>query len=65
MTMNRSPIKDTSVKHLLNNALTDDINSHEIYMKCINRSCYYDSCTVFNDEELYEYNSIIFSIKEE
>lgn len=65
MTMKSSPSKDIEVKHLLNHTLTDDINSHEIYAKCINQSCYYDSYTVFKVEELYEYNSIIFLIKEE
>lgn len=65
MTMNRSPIKDIEVKYLLNHTLADDINSHEDYTRCISRSCYYDSYTGFKAEELYEYNSIIFSIKEE
>lgn len=65
MTMNRSPIKDIEVKYLLNHTLADDINSHEDYTTCISRSCYCDSYTGFKAEELYEYNSIIFSIKEE
>ena len=65
MTMKYSQIKDIEVKHPLNHVLTDNINSHEVYTKCINRSYDYDSYTVFKVEELYEQNSIIFSVKEE
>ena len=32
LAMERSPIKDIEIKHLLKNALTDDINSREFYM---------------------------------
>ncbi|OOR43534.1 cell filamentation protein Fic, partial [Bacillus cereus] len=39
--MERSPIKDIEIKHLLQNALVDEINSHEIFMKSINISYYY------------------------
>ena len=33
LAMERSPIKDIEIKYLLKNALTDDINSREVYMK--------------------------------
>lgn len=33
LAMERSPIKDLEIKYLLKNALTDEINSREVYMK--------------------------------
>ena len=52
LAMERSPIKDVEIKHLLKNALTDDINSREVYMKGIDHSYYYEGYTTFNTEEL-------------
>ena len=51
--MERSPIKDIEIKYLLKNALTDDINSREVYMKGIDNS-YYEGYTTFKAEELWE-----------
>ncbi|MCM1308018.1 MAG: Fic family protein [Butyrivibrio sp.] len=45
--MERSPIKDIEIKHLLKNALTDDIHSRELYMKGIDHSYYYEGYTSF------------------
>lgn len=33
LAMERSPIKDIEIKHLLKNALTDEVDSREVYMK--------------------------------
>lgn len=52
LAMERSPIKDIEIKHLLRGALTDDINSREVYMKGIDHSYYYEGCTTFKAEEL-------------
>lgn len=52
LAMERSPIKDTEIKHILMAALTDDINSREIYMKGIDKSYYYEDYTTFKTEEL-------------
>lgn len=52
LAMERSPIKDIEIKHLLNNALTDDINSREVYMKGIDHSYYYEGYTIFKTAEL-------------
>lgn len=52
LAMERSPIKDIEIKHLLKNALTDDINSREVYMKGIDHSYYYEGYTTFKTEEL-------------
>ncbi len=52
LAMERSPIKDIEIKHLLKNALTDEINSREVYMKGIDHSYYYEDYTTFKTEEL-------------
>ena len=50
--MERSPIKNIEIKHLLKKALMDDINSSEVYMKGIDQSYYYEGYTTFKTEEL-------------
>ncbi len=52
LAMERSPIKDIEIKHLLKNALTDDINSRAVYMKGIDHSYYYEGYAAFKTEEL-------------
>ena len=52
LAMERSPIKDIEIKHILKAALTDDINSREIYMKGIDHSYYYEGYATFKTEEL-------------
>ena len=52
LAMERSPIKDIEIKHILKAALTDDINSREVYMKGIDHSYYYEGYTAFKTEEL-------------
>ena len=47
LAMERSPIKDIEIKHLLKNALTDDVDSREVYMKGIDHSYYYEGLTAF------------------
>ena len=52
LAMERSPIKDIEIKHILKNALTDDIHSREVYMKGIDHSYYYEGYTTFKTAEL-------------
>ena len=52
LAMERSPIKDIEIKHLLKNALTDDINSREVYMKGIDHRYYYEVDVAVKAEEL-------------
>ena len=52
LAMERSPIKDLEIKYLLKNALTDEINSREVYMKGIDHSYYYEGYITFKAEEL-------------
>lgn len=52
LAMERSPIRDIEIKHILKTALTDDINSREVYMKGIDHSYYYEGYAAFRTEEL-------------
>lgn len=52
LAMERSPIKDVKIKVLLKGALTDEINSREVYMKGIDHSYYYEGYTTFKTAEL-------------
>ncbi len=52
LAMERSPVRDIEIKHILNMALTDDINSRELYMKGIDNSYHYEGYTSFKTEEL-------------
>lgn len=50
--MERSPIKDIEIKHLLQNALTDKINEREVFMKGIDVSYYYEGYDEYNIHDL-------------
>ena len=52
LTMERSPIKDVKIKALLKAALTDEINSREVYRKGIDQSYYYESLSAFRAGDL-------------
>lgn len=52
LAMERSPIKDLEIKYLLKNALTDEINSREVYMKGIDHSYYYEGYITFKAQDL-------------
>ena len=50
--MERSPIKDIEIKHLLKNALTDKIDEREIFMKGIDVSYYYEGYDEYDIHKL-------------
>ena len=52
LAMERSPIKDIEIKHLLKNALTDKVNDRQVFMKGIDHSYYYEGYTTFKTEDL-------------
>ena len=52
LAMERSPIKDTEIKELLKQSLTDKINDREVYMKGIDNSYLYEGYLAFKTEEL-------------
>ena len=52
LAMERSPIKDLEIKHLLKEALTDKIDDREIYMKGIDHSYFYEGYATFKTKDL-------------
>ena len=52
LAMERSPIKDVEIKVLLKEALTDEVDSREVYMIGIDHSYYYEGYTTYKIEEL-------------
>ena len=51
--MERSPIKDIEIKHLLKNALTDKINDREVFMKGVDVSYYYEGYDEYDIHKLF------------
>lgn len=56
LAMERSPIRDLEIKHLLKAALTNDINNAEIWMKGIDKSYEYEGYTTYETEKLIQEN---------
>lgn len=52
LAMERSPIRDIEIKHILKVALTDDIHNRDIYMKGIDHSYYYEGYTTYSAKSL-------------
>ena len=52
LAMERSPIRDIEIKHILKNALTDDVNNRLIYMKGIDNSYHYEGYNAYKTENL-------------
>lgn len=52
LAMERSPVKDTELKLLLESALTDNINDRIVYMKGIDTSYQYEGYNTYTLEEL-------------
>ncbi len=52
LAMERSPIRDIEIKHLLKNALTADINDRELFMKGIDQSYYYEGYNSYSIDDL-------------
>ena len=52
LAMERSPIKDVEIKVLLKAALSDEVNSREVYRKGIDQSYYYESLSAFRVGDL-------------
>lgn len=52
LAMERSPIKDIEIKYLLRNALTDQINDRQVFMKGIDTSYHYEGYTTYKTEQL-------------
>lgn len=52
LAMERSPIKDIEIKNLLRAALTNEIDSREVYMQGIDHSYFYEGYKTFKTKEL-------------
>lgn len=52
LAMERSPVRDIEIKHVLRAALTNQVNSREMFMKGIDHSYYYEGYTSFQTEKL-------------
>ena len=52
--MERSPVKDIEIKHLLKGALTSKINEREVFMKGINVSYYYEGYDEYDIHKLMD-----------
>ena len=52
LAMERSPIRDIEIKHLLKEALTDKTDDRDVYMKGIDHSYYYEGYTTYKTEDL-------------
>ena len=52
LAMERSPIKDTEIKELLKQSLTDKIDDRQVYMKGIDNSYLYEGYLLFKTDEL-------------
>ena len=52
LAMERSLIRDIEIKHVLHAALTDQVNSREMFMKGIDHSYYYEGYTAFQTGKL-------------
>ena len=52
LAMERSPIRDIEIKHVLSAALTDKIHDREMFMKGIDHSYYYEDYTTFKTKDL-------------
>ena len=56
LAMERSPVKDIEIKHLLRAALTDRIHDREVYMKGIDMSYFYEGYIVYKTSDLQKEN---------
>lgn len=52
LAMERSPVRDIEIRHVLRQALTDKTDNREIYMKGIDYSYYYEGYSIYRTEEL-------------
>ena len=52
LAMERSPIRDIEIKHILKQALTDKINDRDVYMKGIDQSYYYEGYSIYKTSDL-------------
>ncbi len=52
LAMERSPIRDIEIKHVLKKALSTEINSREMFMKGVDHSYFYEGYYAYKMEDL-------------
>ena len=52
LAMERSPIRDIEIKHILKSALTDRVSDREMFMEGIDHSYYDEDYATFKTEDL-------------
>jgi cell filamentation protein len=52
LAMERSPIKDIEIKHLLKTALSDKVDDSSLYMRGIDTSYYFEGYTLYKTQEI-------------
>ena len=52
LAMERSPVRDTEIKHILRAALTERVNDRELYLKGLDRSYEYEGYAVYRAKDL-------------
>lgn len=52
LAMERSPIRDIEIKYVLENALSDEVESREFFMKGLDASYYYEDYITYSSAEL-------------
>ncbi len=52
LAMERSPVKDIEIKHLLQSSLSDKIDDLNLYMRGIDTSYYYEGYLFYKTKEL-------------
>ena len=52
LAMERSPIRDTEIKHVLKQALTKDVDNPDLYLKGVDHNYSYEGCSLYKAEEL-------------
>ena len=53
LAMQRSPIRDIEIKHVLREALISEIDDRKIYMEGLDASYYYEGYIVYNSKDLF------------
>lgn len=54
LAMERSPIRDIEIKHVLKSALSSNINDRTMFMKGVDHSYFYEGYYAYKTEDLYE-----------
>lgn len=54
LAMERSPIRDIEIKHVLKNSLSSNINDRTMFMKGVDHSYFYEGYYAYKTEDLYQ-----------